>query len=65
LLLNSAGEIYSWGLGSSGALGTGYSNSAFVPEKIKLSKNQVAIEIDAGASHSGFIDGNFQVYFFG
>ena len=52
LLLNSSGQIYSWGLGASGALGHGNVDDCNYPKLISALKSKSVISIAAGAKHS-------------
>ncbi len=55
--LIESGELYSWGAGESGALGTGSLDNAWTPTRISL-ENKIflsAKKISAGAFHSAFV----------
>lgn len=53
------GEVFSWGLGEYGALGTGRRNNQWSPIQIFLDEKTPlgAIRISAGGRHTGFISG--------
>ncbi len=66
LALDINGTIYSWGEGSSGALGTGSFNDILLPKKIELEDNSIKFKyIAAGISNSAAISENGKLYTWG
>ncbi|OLQ16324.1 Regulator of chromosome condensation (RCC1) repeat family protein [Cryptosporidium hominis] len=63
LALDHNGDLFSWGQGRDGSLGTGSYEDSFVPQKIKL-KNKVK-SFSAGMFHCGAIDEKNQLYVWG
>ena len=53
------GEIFAWGMGEYGALGTGKKNSHWSPTQIFLNEKFPlgAVKVSAGGRHTGFISG--------
>ena len=54
------GEVFTWGLGDQGALGTGHKVTEWSPVKIPLDERGLVrvARISAGGRHTGFITGN-------
>lgn len=55
MALSSSGEVFTWGLGRFGNLGTGSTNSCFSPVKISFPSQFSCIQISAGSRHSAAI----------
>lgn len=53
-------ELYAWGLGDYGSLGTGEFKSKSVPTRVQL-KSRVG-HFSCGAMHSGFVDADGNIY---
>lgn len=53
-------ELYSWGLGDYGALGTGEFKSRGIPTKVLL-KGRI-VHFSCGAMHSGFVDSEGSIF---
>lgn len=49
------GSVYTWGLGEFGALGNGSTTSQWTPDKLKLPRNQRAIQVSCGSRHTAVI----------
>jgi alpha-tubulin suppressor-like RCC1 family protein len=62
LAISESGQAYSWGLGFSGALGTGESSIQDKPRMITAIHSQRIIDIDAGSKHSLFLTESLRVY---
>ncbi|OII78366.1 regulator of chromosome condensation family protein [Cryptosporidium andersoni] len=53
LALSDNGNLYSWGVGQFGCLGTGSTEDVFFPTKIEISNNSLKVQhIAAGSRHS-------------
>lgn len=57
--MKDGGEIFTWGTGKHGALGTGYKNNEWSPVKVFLDDRLSlrAVKVSAGGRHSAFISG--------
>ena len=53
--VTSAGQVYAWGLGSSGALGTGDGMSRWGPTLVTVPDHQSVRNVACGGRHSAFI----------
>jgi alpha-tubulin suppressor-like RCC1 family protein len=62
LLLNSKGQVYSFGNNDSGQLGVGDKKDKKEPTLIKETKNGGIVAISAGSSHSLFCDSQGLIY---
>merc|ERR1712228_180507 len=63
LAVNTIGEVYAFGYGKSGALGTGNYDDVTVPTKIKMPEK--AISVACGHTHSIVLTRDGRVYTFG
>ena len=64
IALDSLGNVYTWGLNSSGQLGNGNTQTVSVPEKINSIGNQI-VGVSAGGNLSAIVDSTGAVYVFG
>ena len=63
LAVGQNGQVYSWGLGFSGALGLGESSIQDKPRMITSGiQNQRIVDISAGSKHSLFLTESMRVY---
>ncbi|KAH8739127.1 hypothetical protein FG386_000994 [Cryptosporidium ryanae] len=65
LALDTKGNLYSWGQGKDGCLGTGSLEDSFVPKRIELGFEHKIRSITSGMFHCGAIDIESQLYVWG
>ncbi len=63
--LTTNGQVYCWGLNSSGQLGTGDENNNHLPVLIQISTDNRVKQVSAGNSHTCALTTNGQVYCWG
>ncbi|KAH8584367.1 C-terminal RCC1 domain [Cryptosporidium sp. chipmunk genotype I] len=63
LALDQNGQLFSWGQGRDGCLGTGSYEDSFFPQKVKLESKVKSFS--AGMFHCGAIDENCQLFVWG
>jgi len=56
------GEVFSWGEGCHGALGTGKLQDQFAPVKVNFPGNTKIVKIDSGLKHTAFLDVTGRIY---
>jgi len=62
--INSAGQLYTFGLGNHGQLGHGNNSSKIIPALI-VGNYGIIVQISCGSYHTGFINSNGELYTFG
>ncbi|KAH7649421.1 hypothetical protein FG379_001047 [Cryptosporidium bovis] len=65
LALDTKGNLYSWGQGKDGCLGTGSLEDSFVPKRIESGFKNKIKSITSGMFHCGAIDNESQLYVWG
>ncbi len=65
LALSSTGQVYAWGLNTSGQLGNGTTTNADVPTLVSLPAGVVATAISAGLAHDLALTSTGRVYAWG
>lgn len=65
LALTDEGEVYSWGQGLHGALGTGNKRDAFAPKWVTEYLDEPIAQVSAGGSHSTLVTISGSVYLCG
>jgi alpha-tubulin suppressor-like RCC1 family protein len=65
MALNSFGEVFTWGDGSTGALGTGNLNPLYEPTRVSFEIVLKVRFISAGTAHAAAITDSGKVYTWG
>lgn len=55
-VVTDEGQVFSWGQGKFGQLGSGENKDKFKPEEITFRVSNRIIKVDAGLEHAAFLD---------
>ena len=62
MLCSDDGQVYTWGEGQHGALGTGTLQDQFKPARIQIPGESRIAKVDCGREHSVLLDVSGRVY---
>jgi len=63
--MSTAGEVFSWGAGGGGALGTGETENALTPKRIPFFRNRKVAQVAAGWAHTLVLTKKGEIFTFG